>query len=167
MTEYHPKSIDADLVELIGQLLSRDGGSLVTAESCTGGGIAQSITAVSGVSDWFCGGFVTYSNQAKMTLLGVDRRALEEHGAVSQRVVEQMATGALQTTGATIAVAVSGIAGPGGGTSEKPVGTVWIAWALKGHCESKKWHFSGDREQVRAAAVSAALRGVAELLSKS
>jgi nicotinamide-nucleotide amidase len=158
-----------DLYELAleaGNRLRAQGLRLVTAESCTGGWIAKTVTDVPGSSDWFEGGFVTYSDRMKHMQLGVDEALLLEHGAVSQAAVEAMARGALTRTNAHISVAVSGIAGPAGGSDEKPVGTVWLAWArivpdlLESHC----LFFSGDRMQVRYAAVGKALQGVIECL---
>jgi nicotinamide-nucleotide amidase len=137
---------------------------LVTAESCTGGGVACAVTDIAGSSAWFDRAFVTYSNEAKMEMLGVSPETLDEFGAVSQPVVEQMAQGALTHSHGTIAVAVSGIAGPGGGSDEKPVGTVWFAWQ-KGEQKVQQVHqFAGDREAVRAQACVMALQGVNKLL---
>lgn len=140
--------------------------AVATAESCTGGWIAKSITDVAGSSAVFGYGVVSYSNGAKEQILGVSNATLEAHGAVSEQVVEEMAVGALRLSGADIAVAVSGIAGPDGGTDDKPVGTVWFAWALRNgsnaltdtSCEQ----FSGDRELVRELTVAHALQGVLE-----
>ena len=140
--------------------------AVATAESCTGGWIAKSITDIPGSSAVFGYGVVSYSNGAKESILGVSNATLEEHGAVSERVVEEMAVGALRLSGADIAVAVSGIAGPDGGTDDKPVGTVWFAWALRDgsnaltdtSCE----HFAGDRELVRELTVAHALQGILE-----
>lgn len=137
-----------------------------TAESCTGGWIAKSITDVAGSSAVFAYGVVSYSNGAKESILGVKNQTLEEHGAVSEPVVEEMAEGVLHLSGADIAVAVSGIAGPDGGTEDKPVGTVWFAWAVRDgadalvdtHCEQ----FTGDRDLVRELTVAHALQGVLE-----
>ncbi len=140
--------------------------AVATAESCTGGWIAKSITDVPGSSAVFGYGIVSYSNGAKESILGVKNATIEEHGAVSEAVVQEMAEGALHLSGADIAVAVSGVAGPDGGTEEKPVGTVWFAWAVRDGsdalvdcgCE----HFSGDRELVRELTVAHALQGVLE-----
>lgn len=137
-----------------------------TAESCTGGWIAKSITDIPGSSAAFGYGVVSYSNGAKESILGVKNETLEKHGAVSEAVVEEMAEGVLHLSGSDIAVAVSGVAGPDGGTDEKPVGTVWFAWAVRDgsnalvdtSCE----HFSGDRELVRELTVAHALQGVLE-----
>ena len=146
--------------------LTRAAKAVATAESCTGGWIAKSITDVPGSSAVFGYGIVSYSNGAKESILGVKNATIEEHGAVSEAVVHEMAEGALHLSGADIAVAVSGVAGPDGGTDEKPVGTVWFAWAVRdgndalvdGSCE----HFSGDRELVRELTVAHALQGVLE-----
>ncbi|SHG01068.1 nicotinamide-nucleotide amidase [Microbulbifer donghaiensis] len=140
-----------------------------TAESCTGGGIAAAITAVAGASDWFEGAVVSYANRIKRDLLSVSAEDLETFGAVSEQVVRQMASGVLALMDANVAVAVSGIAGPDGGSEEKPVGTVWIAWA---HSEGQEpvdidarcFHFSGDRARVQAQTVAEALRGMLTLV---
>lgn len=127
---------------------------LVTAESCTGGLIAAACTDLAGSSDWFERGFVTYSNEAKTELLGVSATLIEAHGAVSQPVAEAMARGALAHARAEVAVAVTGIAGPGGGSPGKPVGLVWMAWALPGQVWSECQVFVGDRAAVRAQTVA-------------
>ena len=140
--------------------------AVATAESCTGGWIAKSITDIAGSSAVFGYGVVSYSNGAKESILGVKNETIEKHGAVSEAVVEEMAKGILRLSGSDIAVAVSGVAGPTGGTDEKPVGTVWFAWAVRDgsnalvdtSCE----HFSGDRELVRELTVAHALQGVLE-----
>lgn len=152
----------------LGQQLSQRGWRVATAESCTGGWISQSITSVAGSSKWFDLGFVVYSNSAKHTQLGVSETLLKAHGAVSEPVVVSMATAARERAGADIAVAVSGIAGPGGGDNEKPVGTVWIAWALPcNRCVSQRYAFSGDRYQVREQTVIEALKGLSLHLQKN
>ena len=153
------------IAETAGRLLA---GSrrLVTAESCTGGWIAKACTDLPGSSRWFLGGVVTYSDSLKTALLGVRPATLAAHGAVSEEVVREMAAGALERLGGEVAVAVSGIAGPDGGTPDKPVGTVWLAWArraaagleIRTACEQ----FAGDRDAVRRAAVRRALAGVLE-----
>lgn len=132
-----------------------------TAESCTGGWISQSLTALAGSSAWFDSGFVTYSNEAKQRLLNVPSAlfSIDGPGAVSEAVVLAMSTGAIQGSRANMAVAVSGIAGPDGGLEEKPVGTVWIAWQWEDKGLARCFHFSGDRESVRRATVLAALEG--------
>ncbi len=153
------------MVELAECLVSR-GRQLAVAESCTGGWIAKLITDLPGSSGWFDRGFVTYSNQAKVEMLGVSPALLDHYGAVSQPVVEAMAEGALARSSAHCALAVSGIAGPGGGSAEKPLGTVWLAWTLAGQgVESQCGHFSGDREQVRRQSVAAAIKGMMTRIS--
>ena len=137
---------------------------LATAESCTGGLIAACCTDVAGSSDWFDRGFVTYSNAAKTEMLGVDAALIAEHGAVSEQVVRAMVQGALQHSAAQVAVAVTGVAGPGGGSAAKPVGTVWLGWATPAGVVTELQHFAGDRAQVRAATVQRALQRLAELL---
>ncbi|KJS05619.1 MAG: hypothetical protein VR73_12015 [Gammaproteobacteria bacterium BRH_c0] len=141
------------------QLLAR-GWRVTCAESCTGGGIAAAITDVAGSSHWFETGFVTYANGAKERLLGVSASTLALSGAVSEAVVREMAQGALRQAGADIAVAVSGVAGPDGGSAEKPVGTVWLAWASANGVETRLCQFSGDRAAVRRQAVQVALEGL-------
>ena len=153
------------LAAQVGERLLRRGFMLVTAESCTGGWVSQSITSVSGSSQWFDRGFVTYSNAAKVELLGVSPTALDQYGAVSEPVVRAMAEGALRHSHAQVAVAVSGIAGPGGGSLEKPVGTVYLAWAGNGmETRSHSQLFMGNREAVRSQAVAAVLDGLLDLL---
>ena len=149
------------LSESVGaQLLSR-GEWLATAESCTGGWVAQSITAIAGSSAWFDRGFVTYSNVAKQEMLGVSEATLERHGAVSEATARAMAQGAIAHSRADWAIAITGIAGPGGGSPEKPVGTVCFAWAQRdGGCEAQTCAFAGDRAAVREQSVIHALRGL-------
>lgn len=140
----------------------RHGLRLVTAESCTGGWIAKSLTDLAGSSEWFAGGVVSYSNTLKSELLGVDPHLLRMHGAVSEAVARAMASGALARLGGDCAVAVTGIAGPGGGSTDKPAGTVWLAWAARGrNVRTELQRFGGDREAVRRATVLRALRGIA------
>lgn len=144
--------------------LEKSGQVLATAESCTGGGIAQVVTSRAGSSAWFDRGYVTYSDEAKRDMLGVSAHALETHGAVSEPVVSEMTAGALRGK-ATVAVAVSGIAGPGGATPSKPVGTVCIGWARRGgEIRTVTRQYAGDRAAVRDQAVAEALEGVIELL---
>ncbi|AUN95912.1 CinA family protein [Pseudazoarcus pumilus] len=154
-------AVDDELEALateVGRWLTQHGWLLATAESCTGGWISTAVTAVAGSSDWFDRGFVTYSYEAKEEVLGVARATLERHGAVSEAVVRQMATGALTASRADIALAVSGIAGPGGATADKPVGTVCFAWARRdGAVTSETLRFDGDRRAVRLATVRHAL----------
>ena len=146
------------LAERVGASLLAKRLTLVTAESCTGGWVAQCLTAIAGSSEWFDRGFVTYSNQAKQEMLGVPAEMLMEHGAVSQQVVAAMAQGALRHSSADWAVAITGIAGPGGGSADKPVGTVCFAWAARdGALSVETRHFHGDREAVRAQSVAHAL----------
>ncbi|EIJ43574.1 competence/damage-inducible protein CinA-like protein [Beggiatoa alba B18LD] len=145
------------LAHQLSQQLLRHHYRLVTAESCTGGWIAQVMTAIAGSSDWFERGFVTYSNEAKQELLDVPAQILTEQGAVSEQTVLAMASGALKHSHAEVAIAVSGIAGPTGGSRTKPVGTVWIAWALPQKIYAKCFLFNGDRESVREQTVMTAL----------
>jgi len=138
---------------------------LVTAESCTGGWIAKAVTDVPGSSEWFDCGLAAYSYEAKQALLGVRPETLERFGAVSRETVLEMVSGALVHSGASLSVAVTGIAGPGGGTADKPVGTVWVAWKRRGgYAKAEVFHFDGDRDAVRRQTVDAALRGLGSLL---
>jgi nicotinamide-nucleotide amidase len=150
--------------------LSAAGRTVATAESCTGGGIAQALTAVAGSSACFGYGIVSYSNPAKQSLLGVRAETLQEHGAVSEAVVREMAGGALGLSGADFSVAVSGVAGPGGGSAEKPVGTVWFAWARRAggdrEIDAAVYHLDGDRAAIRAASVRLALEGLLARLAR-
>ncbi len=140
--------------------------SLVTAESCTGGWIAKAVTDVAGSSEWFDCGMAAYSYEAKQAMLGVRPETLMAHGAVSRETVIEMVSGALIHSGASIAVAVTGIAGPGGGTDDKPVGTVWLAWKRRGgYPKAEIFHFSGDRQVVRRQTVAAALDGLNRLVN--
>ena len=151
----------------VGALLKSHGLMLATAESCTGGGVAQAITEVAGSSSWFERGFVTYSNLAKQQMLRVSETTLKQHGAVSEAAVREMVAGALANSAAQVALAVSGIAGPDGGTPDKPVGTVWFAWGIKsGETHAQRHHLGGNRAEVRAQAVRIALQGVINLLNK-
>lgn len=145
----------------IAQLLQSNNMHLAVAESCTGGGLGEMLTRIPGSSNWFEGGAITYSNQAKIELLGVKEETLKAHGAVSEAVALEMAKGALSLTTAQLSIAITGIAGPDGGTPEKPVGTVWIAWSVK-HSNAVAQHFafSGDRESIRQQAIHAALTGL-------
>lgn len=149
----------------LGQYLRQQGLTLVTAESCTGGWIAKVITDIPGSSGWFERGFVTYSNAAKEDLLGVASEVLVQHGAVSEETVTQMALGALTHSPADVAIAVTGIAGPDGGTPNKPVGTVWFTWAVPGQeVLTRRERFTGEREAVRRQTVRLALEVLIELL---
>ncbi len=150
------------LAEQLGRFLKVNGKKITTAESCTGGWIAQAITEVPGSSAWFDRGFVTYSNAAKVQMLGVSQETLDNYGAVSAEIATEMAAGALAHSEADMAVAVTGIAGPDGGALEKPVGTVFIAWADKnGKSRVVKMQFSGNRREIRAQTVKSAVEGVA------
>jgi nicotinamide-nucleotide amidase len=152
------------LAESLGTRLRAGHDHLVTAESCTGGWIAKTVTDVAGSSDWFDCGMAAYSYEAKQALLGVSPQTLETHGAVSRETAIEMVSGALVNSGASVAVAVTGIAGPGGGTADKPVGTVWIAWKRRGgYPRAEVFHFDGDREAVRRQTVAAALQGLGPL----
>lgn len=161
------KNTDGDIYRLserVGRHLLRRGHSVVTAESCTGGWIAKALTDVPGSSEWFAEGFVTYSNESKNRRLAVPRAVLERHGAVSEETARAMATGALRHTGAQLAVAVTGIAGPGGAVPGKPVGTVWLCWAQRRgrriHVDAQLKLFRGDRDAVRRKTVCLALAGL-------
>ncbi len=150
------------MVRQLAEQLQRRGWWLSCAESCTGGGIAAALTDLAGSSAWFDRGFVTYSNQAKQEMLGVSGDTLARYGAVSRETVLEMACGALEHSRAQLSVAVSGVAGPGGGTPGKPVGTVWIAWSTAEAASALCNCFPGDRAQVRAATVDMALAGLLE-----
>ncbi len=155
------------LAEKLGACLKAAGLQLACAESCTGGWVAQAVTAVAGSSDWFDRGFVTYSNAAKQEMLDVGTETLERFGAVSEETAREMARGALARSRAGIALAVTGVAGPTGGTPAKPVGMVCFAWSRRnGATESKTLRFAGDREQVRRQSVVVALEGVLERLAR-
>ena len=162
---------DAELDALAattGQQLLATRHMLVTAESCTGGWIAKCMTDVAGSSAWFDCGMAAYSYEAKQALLGVRPQTLETHGAVSRECVVEMVSGALVHSGASIAVAVTGIAGPGGGSDDKPVGTVWVGWKKRGgYARAEVFHFEGDRDAVRRQTVATALRGIAHLVAAS
>ena len=154
-----------DLLRSLADALNAKGWMLTTAESCTGGWIAKLCTDLAGSSAWFERGFVTYSNEAKQDMLGVRAETLAQYGAVSEAVTAEMAAGALLHSRAQVAVSVNGIAGPGGGTASKPVGTVCFGWALQGGKVRTATHrFEGDREAVRRQSVEYALNGVLHLL---
>lgn len=148
----------------LADLMLKRGWMLATAESCTGGMIAAACTDRAGSSQWFERGFVTYSNAAKTEQLGVDASLIAQHGAVSEPVARAMAQGALARSAAQVAVAVTGVAGPGGGSADKPVGTVWLAWATPAGLSSEVKHFAGDRAAVRAATAQYALQHLLTLL---
>ncbi len=155
------------LAAQLGGLLKSHGLMLSTAESCTGGGVAQAVTSVAGSSAWFERGFVTYSNLSKQQMLGVAEATIMQYGAVSEATVREMVSGALAHSAAQVALAVSGIAGPDGGTPDKPVGTVWFAWGLKNSAILAQCHqFPGNRAEVRVHAVHTALQGVIDLLNQ-
>jgi nicotinamide-nucleotide amidase len=149
----------------VGARLKDKGMTLATAESCTGGWVAQAVTTVSGSSEWFDRGFVTYSNEAKREMLGVRRETLDAHGAVSEEAAREMAEGALAASRAQAALAITGVAGPAGGTPQKPVGMVCFAWALPdGRVDAVTRRFDGDRAAVRRQSVIFALEGLLERL---
>ena len=148
------------LAQLLGQKLLAKNWTISCAESCTGGGLGYAITSISGSSTWFNQGFITYSNEAKQQLLGVSEQTLATDGAVSAQTVEQMAQGAAHKAAAEVAISVSGIAGPDGGSPDKPVGTVWFGFYLNGQCHSLVQQFKGDRQQVRIKAIEFALSKV-------
>jgi nicotinamide-nucleotide amidase len=152
------------LATALGRALTERGWLLATAESCTGGWIAKAVTDIAGSSGWLDRGFVTYSNAAKQEMIGVNPGTLAAHGAVSEAVVAEMARGALTYSAAQAAVAVSGIAGPGGGSADKPVGTVCFAWALGDTVDTESLRFDGDRDAVRHQTVAHALHGLIERL---
>lgn len=152
------------LAEQVGDRLRAGRHMVCTAESCTGGWIAKMITDIPGCSDWFDCGLAAYSYEAKQALLGVRQETLTQFGAVSRETVLEMVSGALITSGASLAVAVTGIAGPTGGTPEKPVGVVWVGWKRRGRYPlAESFHFQGDREAVRRQTVAVALRGLLSL----
>ena len=155
------QAISASVAKLATELTAR-GLSMATAESCTGGGIAEALTALAGSSAWFDSGYVSYSNEAKQRMLGVDSAHFQADGvgAVSREVVLEMSRGAVERSAAQAAVAVSGVAGPGGGSEAKPVGTVWIAWCIAGEGSAECFNFAGDREAVCSATIQAALDGL-------
>lgn len=155
-------------VEQIAQRMLTRHWMLATAESCTGGWVAQELTALAGSSGWFDAGFVTYSNAAKTRMLGVAPELIEQEGAVSEAVVRAMAEGARRQSGGQLVVSISGIAGPGGGSELKPVGTVWFGWACEGLPTEAQCHLlAGDRAAVRRQAVEIALRGLLKQLEKA
>ncbi len=156
-----------ELAYRCGLALRQRGLQVTTAESCTGGGIAEAITRIEGSSAWFAQGWVTYSNAAKVAQLGVPQLMLDAHGAVSYEVVAAMAEGARQRADADWSIAVSGVAGPGGGSLEKPVGTVWLAWASRHETQVQCRHFAGDRMQVREQTVVVALEELIKWVCRS
>ena len=159
------ESTDSLLAQLVAKTMSLRGGMLVTAESCTGGGLAWQLTAIPGSSTWFERGFITYSNDSKQELLGVPAELLLKHGAVSEQTAAAMAAGAISHSHADIGVAITGIAGPDGGTGDKPVGTVCLAWCIRdGEARTTRVHLAGDRREVREQAILMALQGLLDLL---
>ncbi len=169
MQQYDDTAL-AGLAKEVGQAIRSRQIMLATAESCTGGWVAKLITDIPGSSHWFDRGFVTYTNQSKQEMLGVPAELLATHGAVSEQTVQAMALGALRNSAARLTLSISGIAGPGGGSAEKPVGLVWFGWAMRrdGAEEPRSWTahhiFDGDRDAVRRQAVATSLRGVLEAL---
>ncbi|QXL83689.1 CinA family protein [Comamonas sp. NLF-1-9] len=158
------QALEPFLLQISRALLAR-GEMLATAESCTAGWIAAACTALAGSSQWFERGFVSYSNAAKSEMLGVSAALIEAEGAVSEPVARAMAEGALRHAHAKASLAVTGVAGPGGGSADKPVGTVWFAWCVAGRTHSQVQHFGGDRAAVRAATVHHALAQLAHHLA--
>lgn len=161
-----PEDTLVALATLVGERLRKSGDTLATAESCTGGWVAQSITAIAGSSEWFDRGFVTYSNEAKVEMLGVSSGTLALHGSVSEQTASEMVSGALEHSRAGFALSITGVAGPTGGSRAKPVGTVCFGWARRAdrsvRVETRR--FEGDREAVRRQSVIRALHGVVEWL---
>ena len=156
------------LAAQVGAALKAHGMMLATAESCTGGGVAHALTDISGSSAWFERGFVTYSNIAKVEMLGVRQSTLDSHGAVSEATVREMVAGALSRSHALVSLAVTGVAGPTGATPDKQVGTVWFAWALRdGEVHARLHHLTGNRAAVREQSVQIALQGVINLLNSN
>lgn len=156
-----------DTCQTLAQLLEQRGWMLATAESCTGGMIAAKCTDLAGSSNWFERGFVTYSNASKCELLGVPAELIARDGAVSETVARAMAQGAVGRSGAQVAIAVTGVAGPTGGSPDKPVGTVWFAWAWPGHLESECLRWPGDRQAVRRQTTAYALAQLMEKLQRT
>ncbi len=152
------------LARKVGEALKAQGLMLVTAESCTGGWVAMAVTAIAGSSAWFERGYVTYSNAAKREVLGVAEETLQRHGAVSEETARAMAAGALKSGRGQVALAITGVAGPGGGSRDKPVGTVCFAWVCGSKISSETRRFDGDRESVRRQSVLHALQGLLQLL---
>ena len=154
-----------NLARALGRAAKRKRVVIATAESCTGGGVATAITRISGSAKWFDRGFVTYSNEAKREMLGVQERTLARHGAVSEEVAREMALGALARSPADITVSITGIAGPTGGSRSKPVGLVWFGWAARGQLvQTRRFRFPGNRVDVRLQSVYVALQGLSDLL---
>ena len=154
----------SESIPLLADVLMTRGWMLCTAESCTGGLISAACTDVAGSSDWFDCGFVTYSNEAKLAMLGVDEDLLNTHGAVSEQVARAMAFGAIRHSRARVSVSVTGVAGPGGGSVDKPVGTVWFGFMVDGRLYSERMQFDGGRAEVRAATVQHAVNRLIAIL---
>jgi len=152
-------------IEQLSRILLNKGWFIACAESCTGGWVAKLFTDLAGSSSWFERGYVSYSNRAKQEMLGVSAKSLDEFGAVSEQVVKQMALGACQQAATQVSLAISGIAGPTGGSKEKPVGLVWFGWCIDGKLESYSEIFAGDRDAVRQQAVEVAIGKLLELLA--
>lgn len=154
------------LAKKLGEFLLTHQLKLVTAESCTGGWVAQVMTSLPGSSQWFERGFITYSDESKHELLSVTKRILKKYGSVSKEVAYEMAEGALKNSCADISLAITGIAGPEGGTADKPVGTVWFAWAGKFGVETRLQHFQGDREMIRKSSVCYILKELVDFFNR-
>lgn len=153
-----------EITQQLAKQLQAKNKSVVTAESCTGGGVSYAFTELAGSSAWFERGFVTYSNEAKIKSIGVPADIIERYGAVSKQTVQAMVVGALEHSLADVAIAVSGIAGPAGGSKDKPVGTVWFAWGSKEQQQASMRIFNGDRHQVREQAIEFAIQGLSDWL---
>ena len=156
-----------DLASRIGDELASRNEMLVTAESCTGGWVSMLVTSIAGSSSWFDRGFVTYSNESKQEMLSVDEQVIEIHGAVSEETARHMVQGAMEHSRAQAGLSVTGIAGPGGGSIEKPVGTVCFGWLVDGHCETETCQFSGNRQEIREQSVRKVLTGILAGLERS
>ncbi|EKD70404.1 MAG: hypothetical protein ACD_46C00541G0002 [uncultured bacterium] len=161
------ENIIANLTHQVSVELKKHHLKLVTVESCTGGGLSYFLTNIPGSSDWFERGLVTYSNEAKMELLNVKANTLEKYGAVSEETAREMVIGGLKASHANIAVSITGIAGPNGGTPDKPVGTVWIGWGDKKKINTTLYHFDGNREQVRLQSIISALNELLTFVKKN
>jgi len=153
------------LATQVGELLTKKNLLLATAESCTGGGVAQALTEISGSSNWFECGFITYSNSSKSELLDISPAMIAQHGSVSEEIAAAMAEGALANCEAHVALSTTGIAGPLGGVPGKPVGTVCFAWSMKGKTHTERIHLDGDRKAIREQTVALALKGLLQFLN--
>ena len=159
------ESTDSLLAQLVARAMTLRGGMLVTAESCTGGGLACLLTSIPGSSSWYERGFITYSNDSKRELLSITEDILLGYGAVSEQTAAAMATGAIDNSHAAVSVAITGIAGPDGGTPDKPVGTVCVAWSIRnGETRTTRVVFDGDRRMIREQAILMALQGLLDIL---